>query len=210
MDKHMTIGTLQRLPDYLNYLKSLPQNSTSNISATIIAKAIGLNDVLVRKDLASISNGGKPKIGYNTQELIKDIEHALGYDNVNNAVIVGTGNLGHALLSYEGFEKYGLDIVAGFDVDTNVIGTTVNGKNILDVHKLKNLCERMKIYLGIISVPDYAAQDVCDLMIESGIRAIWNFAPIHLNVPEYVLVQNENLGISFAKLSNHLSEKMFE
>lgn len=203
MDKQII---LHRLPDYLDYLKSLNNNSKSTISATTIAKALNINDVVVRKDLSSISSGGKPKVGYVTNELIKDIEHALGYDKVNSAVIIGCGNLGHALLSYSGFEKYGLDIVAGFDCESSLINTKVNGKSILNVNDFKNICEVMEIYIGIISVPANEAQDVCNLMVESGIKAIWNFAPIHLDVPENVLVRNENMGISLAMLSTYLSK----
>ena len=103
---------LQLLPLYLNYLKSLPVNAPSNTSATIIADALGFNDVQVRKDLASVSDGGKPKIGYITADLIAYIEDALGYNDTHSAVIVGVGNLGHALMAFEGFNECGLDIVA--------------------------------------------------------------------------------------------------
>lgn len=109
--------TLERLPAYLNYLKSLPEEEAPNISATIIAEELGLNDVQVRKDLAMISSGGRPKVGYITAGLIQDIEQFLGYGNADRAVIVGAGHLGQALLCYHGFSEYGLEVVAAFDAD---------------------------------------------------------------------------------------------
>jgi redox-sensing transcriptional repressor len=181
-----------------------------NISATTIAEALGLNDVQVRKDLSSISSGGRPKIGYITENLIFDIEQFLGYDDADSAVIIGAGNLGHALLSYEGFSEYGLDIVAAFDTDEDIVGKVINDKQVLSTEKLKDLCSRLKIKIGIITVPFFAAQDVCDALVESGVLAIWNFAPVHLNVPENVLVKNENMACSLAVLSKHLREKLFD
>lgn len=207
MDKKaVSKQTLQRLPLYLNFLKQ--RDPLSNVSATIIAQALSLNDVQVRKDLASISSRGRPKIGYVTKELIYDIEQFLGYDNTQNAVIVGAGNLGRALLSYDGFAKQGLDIVAAFDMDNNKLGEMINGKQVMDISKLDNLCRRMKIRLGIITVPAFAAQEVCDKLVKAGVLGIWNFSPVHLNVPDNVLVQNENMAFSLAMLSKHLGEKL--
>jgi redox-sensing transcriptional repressor len=202
--------TLQRLPLFLTYLKSLPKDGAANISATTIADALDLNDVQVRKDLASVSSGGRPKIGYITEDLIFDIEQFLGYDDVNSAVVIGAGNIGHALLSYNGFAEYGLDIIAAFDIDKSIIGTAINGKQVLPANKLKDLCSRMKVRIGIITVPGFEAQAVCDILVGVGVLAIWNFTSVHLNVPDNVLVQNENMACSLAVLSKHLTEKLFE
>ena len=199
--------TLLRLPFYLGYLKTLDKEKVETISATTIAEVLNLNQVQVRKDLASVCSLGRPKVGYVTQELILEIEHFLGYDNAESAVIVGAGKLGKALLGYRGFEEYGLNIVAAFDADEQVVGTEENGKKIFPMSKLKNLCERMKIHIGIITVPSEYAQRVCDTLVDSGILAIWNFAPVHLTVPEHILVQNENMASSLAVLSKHLSQK---
>jgi len=202
--------TLHRLPLFLEYLKSLPKGGASNISATAIADALGLNDVQVRKDLASVSGGGRPKIGYITEDLIFDIEQFLGYGNANSAVIAGAGNLGRALLSCKGFAEYGLDIVAAFDSDPSIVGTFVNGKQVLDAEKLQDLCGRLKIRIGIITVPDFEAQAVCDMLVDGGVLAVWNFTPVHLKVPGHVLVQNENMACSLAVLSKHLTQQLFE
>ncbi|MDK2981457.1 MAG: redox-sensing transcriptional repressor [Chloroflexota bacterium] len=207
VDQGISKQTLQRLPFYLGYLKTLDKETAETISATTIAEALSLNHVQVRKDLASVCSLGRPKIGYVTQELIGEIEHFLGYDNAESAVIVGAGKLGKALLGYRGFEDYGLNIVAAFDMDERVVGSEENSKQIFPMNKLKNLCERMKIHIGIITVPAEHAQSVCDALVDSGILAIWNFAPVHLTVPEHILVQNENMASSLAVLSKHLSQK---
>lgn len=199
--------TLQRLPLYLNYLKALPPE-TGNISATTLAQSMSLGDVQVRKDLAAVSDRGRPKVGYDRLGLIHDIEEFLGYDNADSAVIVGAGNMGRALLSYEGFSTYGLDVVAAFDADYTKLGTAENGKHIFPISRLGELCERMKVKIGVITVPAAAAQSVCDTMIQAGVQAIWNFAPVHLTVPEGVLVQNENMAVSLAVLSQHLADKL--
>lgn len=202
--------TLRRLPRYLNFLKSLPKDGAVNISATTIAEALGLNDVQVRKDLALVSSGGRPKIGYITEDLTKDIEHCLGCDDFDSAVLVGAGNLGRALLSYSGFANYGLHIVAAFDADESLAGKSVNGRQIFPVSKLENLCGRLKINLAVLAVPAGAAQEVCDELVRSGVKAILNFAPAELKVPENVLVLNEDIAYLLAVLSNKLKETEYE
>ena len=119
-------------------------------------------------------------------------------------VLVGAGNLGKALLSYDGFSDYGLDVIAAFDTDSTLTGTLISGKPVLPMEDLEVVCTEKKIHLGIITVPVAAAQSVCDQLISFGIRAIWNFAPTILKVPKGVLVENENLASSLAVLSQHL------
>ena len=180
---------LRRLPFYLDYLKKKQADGVRNISATTVANDLKLNEVQVRKDLASVSvTGGKPKTGYVAAELIRDLESFLGYDNTKEAVIAGAGKLGQALLSYKEFDRYGLNIVAAFDTD----------------EKMADICSRLKVHIGIICVPPECAQSVCDKMVASGILAIWNFAPVHLSVPTGVIVQYENLAASLAVLSQNL------
>lgn len=205
-DRCVSKQTLQRLPAYLNYLRKPGPEPKKYVSATMIAEALGLNDVVVRKDLASVSSLGRPKVGYARTELIRELEQFLGYDNSQDAVLVGAGKLGQALLSYSGFPQYGLNILAGFDCDPALMGTEVAGKRILSMDKLPGLCRRVGVHIGIITVPGEHAQEVCDQLIDSGILAVWNFANAHLSVPEGILVQNENMAVSLALLSNHLKE----
>lgn len=202
---------LQRMPYYLNYLKTNCLGTMQNVSARMIADALRLNEVQVRKDLASVSSsGGKPKTGFAVEELVKDIETFLGYDNLNKAVLVGAGRLGKALMTYSGFANYGLEIVAAFDEDAAVVGEDIKDKPILNIEQLKSICSENNVPIGIITVPAESAQVVCDYLIQAGVKAIWNFAPTHLEVPEDILVQNENMATSLAVLSNHLAHKLHE
>ena len=196
-------ATLGRLPQYLEYLRSLPEIGRT-ISATAIAKALSLGDVQVRKDLASVCGAGKPKIGYETDKLITDIESHLGYERLTNAVLVGAGKLGRALLDYDGFEDFGVKIVAGFDCNETVL--TKGTKDILPIRDIEVYCREHDVKLGIITVGQGSAQDVCDKLVESGIKAIWNFAPVTLKVPNEVLLKQENLALSLAYLKGQISK----
>lgn len=201
-------ATLKRLPIYLKYLQSMPENGNDNISATAIASGLGYGDVQVRKDLASVCGMGKPKIGYVKRELIDSLRMFLGYNDTNDAVIVGAGKLGKALLEYKGFRDYGLNILAAFDIDESVQCKTETGKCIFPLDRFDELCQRLKIRIGIITVPAECAQQVCDMMVRNGIKAIWNFAPVNLEVDDDVIVQNENMAVSLAVLSGRLYQRM--
>lgn len=204
----ISVQTLRRLPIYLNYLKALDNKQTKIVSTPAIAAALGFSEAQVRQDLASIKSGGRPRPGYLLEKLIGDLEAFLGYGNVSQAVLAGTGYLGRALLSCGGFDAYGLNIVVGFDTDDAVIGTEIGGKKILPLDKLSGLCRRMHINIGIIAVPAEQAQTVCDLMLEAGILAIWNFAPVTLTAPEHIIIQNEDMAASLAALSKRLKRQL--
>ena len=205
MNGSVSKSTLQRLPLYCTYLKSVRNIPPETISATAIAAAMRLNDVQVRKDLASVSTSGRPKIGYVKRELLAELESYLGYDDVTNAVLVGAGRLGSALYEYEGFEDYGLHIVAAFDLPEAARKSRLS-KPVLPLDKLSGLCERLSVHIGIITVPTLMAQEICDLLVQSGVRGVWNFAPTHLLTPEDVIVQNVNMASSLAVLSGRLKE----
>ena len=200
----VTKATLGRVPHYLKFLKELPDDGFEYISATHIARELELGEVQVRKDLNAISGAGKPKLGYVTEELIQKLEDCLGCNRMTSAVLVGAGKLGKALLDYSGFEKFGVKIVAAFD--SNETALSLSGKvEILPISQFEQFCKEHNVKLGIITVGEGSAQTVCDQMTESGITAIWNFAPCKLNVPAGTLVQNENLALSLAHLNNQLS-----
>ncbi len=201
---------LLRLPYYLNYLKLLQKEGTTVVSAPKIAAALALNEVQVRKDIALVSScAGKPKTGFQVDLLIHDLESFLGYDNVDEAVLIGAGQLGRSLLGYKGFADYGLQIVAAFDRDPTLFDLRFDGEQrIFPMEKLEDLCRRLRVHIGIICVPPKSAQDVCDRLVACGIRAVWNFAPTHLTVPDGVLLQNENMASSLAVLSAHLKQSM--
>ena len=204
--KEISKSVLKRLPGYLTYLKSLPEDGPANISATALAAALSMGEVQVRKDL--VSDGGRPKVGYLRENLIADIEQFLGYDNTTEAVLIGAGKLGRALLGYSGFAEYGLEIVAAFDTNEAIDGEMESGKPIYAISRLPQFCKERKVLMGIITVPAAAAQEVCDLLIANGIKAVWTFAPAHLDVPPHILVQYENMATSLAVLSVHLSAQI--
>lgn len=209
MEKKISKSVLKRLPGYLAYLKSINDPDTPYISATALANALGMGEVQVRKDLAMVSDGGRPKIGYPRETLIEDIEQFLGYDNTTDAVLIGAGKLGQALLGYNGFDEYGLNILAGFDAKP-AMEQTEDGKPIYPMSQLESFCREHKVLMGIITVPKDHAQEVCDQLIKCGIKAIWTFAPVHLDVPDNVMVHNENMATSLAVLSMHLQAQIKE
>lgn len=196
---------LKRLPTYLNYLKSLPEQA-ENISATAIARALGLGEVQVRKDLAKVSHAGRKRTGRSREHLIQDIEAFLDYATETGTIIVGAGKLGQALLDYNGFEDSGLNVMAGFDIHPTT-GHSDSGKPIYTMNRLESFCKHYDVRIGILAVPAENAQLVCDSMVSCGIKAIWNFAPVHLSVPEHVTVQSENLAVSLASLCMKLKNK---
>ena len=167
--KKVSKSVLNRLPDYLDYLKSLPEDPNAHISATALATALGKGEVQVRKDLAIVSDGGRPRIGYLREALIEDIEQFLGYDNTNDAVLIGAGKLGQALLEYRGFEEYGLNILAAFDAEP-AMKQTEGGKPVYPVEELESFCRRHKVLMGIITVPNQHAQAVCDQLGSEGLK----------------------------------------
>lgn len=196
--------TLTRLPQYLRILKKAKKENIETISSTTIAKKLKLNSIQVRKDLALVSHQeGRPGIGFNVEELIIDLEKVLGLDNVSDAIIIGAGRLGQALLNYPGFEG-NFNIVMAFDNDEN----KCNNKNIFHVDNIKKAIQGKNIKIGIITVQRDAAQSVCDLLIECGIKAIWNFAPVNLVIPNDIVIKNEDLSASLMILSKKLHEKV--
>ena len=195
-------ATLGRLPCYLNYLSEASQNKIEYVSATIISKALSLGEVQVRKDLNSVSGAGKPKIGYSVNDLIKSIENALGYGNIAKAVIVGAGKLGQALLNFDGFREYGVEISAAFDLVPKVKDEF--HREVLPMGRFESFCKENNIKIGVITVCESAAQQICNLMVKNNIHAIWNFTPAKLNVPENVILKQENMALSLAYLNQML------
>ena len=177
--------------------------SQSTISATKIAQGLMLGEIQVRKDLALISGRGKPRIGYKRDMLIRDLEEHLGSDNLTYAVLIGAGKLGRALLDYDGFEDFGVRIVAGFDCNETArqVG---KDKLVLPIKEIESFCAENDIKIGIVTVGQGSAQEVCDKLVACGIKAIWNFAPVTLKVPSGVLVRQEKLALSLAHLNSQM------
>lgn len=200
------LPTLRRLPLYYRLLESLKGEGVMSVSCTRIADELAVDPTGVRKDLAFTGIIGKPRVGYDLIELMNAIAEFLGWSKTKEAFLIGAGDLGRALMGYGGFRERGLNIVAAFDTDPTIIGHKIHGKEVLNVEKLGDLITRMKIHIGIIVTPAKAAQSVADVMVNSGIEAIWNFAPARLEAPETVIVENVELSASLSVLSSKLTE----
>ena len=205
MNTQISKRTLSRLPVYLSLLQEKQREGTEYISATTIANLLGLNHVQVRKDISCASSAGRPKIGYEITVLISDLENFLDYNNIKSAIVIGAGDLGKALLGYEGFKSYGLNIVAGFDINPELRGTHIKSKPIYAMESLRGFVSSMDVHIAIITTPASTAQSICDHLVDCGIGAIWNFAPTSLNVPQGVIVQNENMATSLAVLCSKMN-----
>lgn len=198
------VPTLKRLPLYLRLLRKMKERGDEYASGTVVARELGLDPIVVRKDLAITGAVGRPRLGFPMDEIIEAIEEFLGWSNTSDAILVGVGSLGRALLGYKGFEQHGMRIVAAFDNNPQVIGQKVHGKAVLDAAKMPELAKMMHVQIGILTVTASVAQGVADAMVQGGIRAIWNFTPTTLDVPEGVILQREELASSLAVLSHRL------
>lgn len=208
METRVSQATFWRLPGYLRFLETCKERGVETITSTVIADSLCLNSIQVRKDLATVASvQGKPKTGFRVDDLIRDLNKFLCYDNVSEAVIVGVGGLGSALVGYTGFEAYGLRITAAFDADAGVVGRKIGSLTVRPVTELAEFVRAHRIEMGIVTVPKSAAQTVCDFMIAAGIRAIWNFAPTHLVTPLGVTVRNEEMAAGLAYLAKSLEHR---
>lgn len=198
-------STLKRLPLYLHLLESLSFQGEEYVSCTRLAKEFDFDPTQVRKDLEATGEVGTARIGFRVASLIGRIKEFLGWNNANDAFLIGAGNLGKALLGYRDFEKYGLNIIAAFDSDPRKVNGKIFGKDVLPLSKLANLVKRMHINIGIVTVPASQAQEAVDLLVAAGVRAIWNFAPAPIKIPEGVILENARLTQSLAVLTNNLT-----
>lgn len=203
----VSVALFQRMPEYLKALRGMRESGVKTVSSAALSKVVKLNPSVIKKDLSYASvETGKPRIGYSVSGLIAGIEAFLGYNDPKNAILVGVGKLGQALMGYKGFAEYGLNILAGFDVNPEVIGKTINGKNVLPVDVLRDEIAKLNIKIAVLATPQDFAQNITDTLVSAGIRAIWNFTPAHIIVPGTVALKNENMAASLAVLSNQLQE----
>ncbi|NLG28152.1 MAG: redox-sensing transcriptional repressor Rex [Chloroflexi bacterium] len=201
------VPSLRRLPIYYRLLTAALEQGVTCISSEELGSEAGVPGAQVRKDLSYLPEYGRPGVGYDTRALAGYLEEFLGLVNDKEAILVGAGNLGRALMSYPGFERYGLEIIAVFDRDQDKVGQVIAGHDVLPVAKLPDLAKRLHVQMGIICVPADQAQHVAVLMVQGGVDVIWNFAPCHLSVPENVLVKDEDLAAELATLSHHITQR---
>lgn len=196
--------TLRRLPWYLAYVSMLEARNVEHISSTAIAKEINVDAAQIAKDLSVLDIKGKTRIGYEVKVLEKALKDFLGFDREHRAVIVGVGSLGSALMADKGLERYGLNIMAGFDIDTSIIGNTIKGKPIYHIDQLKEKRRQYDASIGIVAVPVENAQQVANLLVEAGVSAIWNYTPFRIRTDSGVVIQNTSIYAHLAVMYNRI------
>jgi redox-sensing transcriptional repressor len=203
-NKKVSVQTIQRLPRYYQYISYLRKQGVRYVSSLRLSQQTYVEATQVRKDLTSIGHTGKPKVGYDIIQLMSTIEDFLGLRKIEDAILIGVGHLGTAIVQYAGFANYGLRIKAVFDADPVKIGTHIQGRVIQDYANVGQYIKEHKIPIGILTLPAAGAQEATDLLVENGIKAIWNFAPINIYVPPHVIIKNENLAFGLAILKHRL------
>lgn len=193
--------SVRRLPSYLHIIRQADRGRDPYISGTVIAQELNLEPIQVRKDLAITGIVGKPKKGYPVDELIKAIERYLGWDQDHDAVLVGAGNLGSALMGYQEFQRHGLRMVAAFDTDPQKVGSSVHGVPVRPMESLEEAIREIKAEIAILTVPSPFAQSTAETLVRAGITSIWNFTNTKLKVPDEIIVQREDLSSGYALLS---------
>ena len=199
-------ATIERLPLYYRCLEKLSAYEQDEVvSSRELGERLGIPPTQVRKDLSYYGGFGRRGVGYDIEDLKKSLAKILGINKTWPAVLVGAGNLGRALVNYEGFQKMGLQITDVIDADLDKIGNNVGEITVRSTKDLAEIVKNKQVKIGIIAVPVNAAQEVTDLLIAAGIKSIWNFAPTRLVVPEGILVRNEDLSVGIVSLIYHLS-----
>ncbi len=196
---------LRRLPWYLAYIATLRTQRVQYVSTTRIASALELAPSLIAKDLSVLGIKGKTRIGYQVDTLEETLREYLGFSKRHNAAMCGAGSLGSALLADNGLLRYGLDVVAAFDVSKDVVGRTVGTVKVSHISELPKEVKRKEISIGILAVPVEEAQKVADILVNAGVRAIWNFTPTRIRVPEHAVVSNTSIYSHLAVMYNRLS-----
>jgi redox-sensing transcriptional repressor len=201
-------ATLERLKRYQLILSEY--GDREYLASDEIAERLKITPEQVRKDISYIKYNGKPKVGYHTKTLLEELNRLFGMMNKTNVIIVGTGHLGGAIANYHGLSHYGMEIVALFDSDPKKQGTFIRDLTVLPLKDMQRIVKRFKVEIGVICVPKESAQEVADTMIACGVRAIWNFAPTLLRVPEDIVVEDENITISLLSLKHKLEQRRQE
>ncbi len=197
--------TLRRLPWYLSNVKLLKQRGEHFVSSTQISKEINIDASQIAKDLSYVNISGRTRVGYEVDTLIDVLESFLGFTNIHKAFLFGVGSLGGALLQDSGLKHFGLEIVAAFDIDPALVGTTLNGIPIYHSDEFVDKMNEYDVQIGVLTVPIEIAQSVTDMMVAGGLNAVWNFTPFRIRVPEHIVVQNTSLYAHLAVMFNRLN-----
>lgn len=203
--QNLPLPTIRRFPIYLRKIQDCVAREEEYISGALLADVLNLDHVVVRKDLAMTGVSGTPRLGFPTKELAAAITRALGWDIPTQAALIGVGHLGGALLGHRGFREHNLKIALAFDANPALAGTRLHGTTILPVEEMESTIQRLHIVLAILTVPSCAAQSCADKLVAAGIRGIWNFTGVSLNVPDNIKVQQEDLASGLAVLSHMIA-----
>ena len=197
--------TLRRLPWYLSNIKLMKEKGEQYVSSTQISKEINIDASQIAKDLSYVNISGRTRVGYNIDALIEVLESFLGFTNMHKAFLFGVGSLGAALLRNSGLHHFGLEIVAAFDVNPELVGKDLNGIPIFHSDDFEAKMKEYDVNIGVLSVPINIAQEITDKMVDGGIKAVWNFTPFRIRVPENIVVQNTSLYAHLAVMFNRLN-----
>ena len=200
-DRSIPDATVARLPLYLRALVELQERSIGTVSSGDLAQASGVNPAKLRKDLSHLGSFGTRGVGYPVKELVDGISGALGLTADRPVVIVGLGNLGRALAHYGGFAERGFQVAALLDASPELVGTTVNGLEIEDVAGLEQVIAERGVTIAVLATPADAAQGVADRLVDAGVTAILNFAPMHIDVPDRITLRKVDLSVELQILS---------
>lgn len=196
--------TIRRLPWYLSYVRMLDNMQVEYVSSTQISNELNVQSSQIAKDLSFLNIRGKTRIGYEVKSLVTVLEDFLGFNRHHNAVVIGTGSLGTALMQDHGLENYGLNIVAGFDVRSEVIGKKIGGVPVYDIDQLAEWRQKNDVSIAILTVPVERAQETADLAIASGMTALWNFTPYRIKVSDNVIIANTSIYAHLAIIYNRM------
>jgi redox-sensing transcriptional repressor len=197
--------TLRRLPWYLSNIKLMKEKGEQYVSSTQISKEINIDASQIAKDLSYVNISGRTRVGYNIDALIEVLESFLGFTNMHKAFLFGVGSLGAALLRDSGLHHFGLEIVAAFDVNPELVGKDLNGIPIFHSDDVEAKMKEYDVNIGVLTVPINIAQEITDKMVDGGIKAVWNFTPFRIRVPENIVVQNTSLYAHLAVMFNRLN-----
>ena len=198
--------TLRRLPWYLAYVQMLDNQHIEYVSSTQIAKEINVDASQIAKDLSFLNIKGKTRIGYEVHSLVKELVDFLGFKRKHSAFMIGVGSLGAALMQDRGLAQYGLNIVAGFDVSEDLVGKSICGVPVYDMSELKQRQKDYGVSIAVLAVPVEQAQSAANVVIESGIKAIWNFTPFRIKAPTNIVIQNTSIYAHLALIYNRMGE----
>ena len=197
--------TLRRLPWYLSNIKLMKEKGEQYVSSTQISKEINIDASQIAKDLSYVNISGRTRVGYNIDALIEVLESFLGFTNMHKAFLFGVGSLGAALLRDSGLHHFGLEIVAAFDVNPELVGKDLNGIPIFHSDDFEAKMKEYDVNIGVLTVPINIAQEITNKMVDGGIKAVWNFTPFRIRVPENIVVQNTSLYAHLAVMFNLLN-----